>query len=106
MTFSVPGNTPVSGEFTRATFEAWIGRVISGTGGTFREYVLDVFANDEHGALLLRHEFEREGEPREYRTLHICEFRDGRIARWTEFPGSLREFEAAWGTVGAGVATS
>jgi len=65
-------------------------------GGTFREDVLDVFANDDHGVLLLRHEFDRNGK-REYRTAHICELKAEKIAKWTEHPGSLAEFEAAWG---------
>jgi len=98
VTFTVPGNTPGSGVFTKATFMEWITGVLGAAGGTFQEHVLDVFANDEHGALLLHHEFERAGQHREYRTAHICEFRDGRIAAWTEHPGSLREFEEAWGT--------
>jgi steroid delta-isomerase-like uncharacterized protein len=99
VTFTVPGRTPGSGVFTKSDFTEWITGVIGATGGTFREHVLDVFANDSHGVLLLRHEFDRDGVHREYRTAHICELRDGRIARWTEHPGSLDEFEDAWGRV-------
>jgi hypothetical protein len=84
--------------FTKETFGDWIAGVIGQTGGTFQEHVLDVFANDEHGALLLLHEFDRDNQHHEYRTTHICELRGGRISRWTEHPGSLLEFEAAWGT--------
>ena len=98
VTFTVPGNTPGSGVFTKADFVAWISGVIGQTNGTFQEHVLGVFANDEHGLLLLHHEFDRDGEHREYRTAHLCELRDGRIAEWTEQPGSLRDFEEAWGT--------
>jgi ketosteroid isomerase-like protein len=97
VTFTVPGTTFLSGVFTRETFVAWITSVMVASGGTFREEVLDVFANDQHGILLLRHEFDREGK-REYRTAHICELKGGKIARWTEHPGSQAEFEAAWGT--------
>jgi uncharacterized protein len=96
VTFTVPGTALASGVFTKETFIPWITRIIGATGGTFREDVLDVFANDEHGVLLLRHEFDRLGR-REYRTGHICELRGGKIAKWTEHPGSLAEFEAAWG---------
>jgi len=99
VTFTVPGHTPGSGFVDRATFLPWITEVLRATGGTFREEVVDVFANDEHAALLLRHTFVRDGQARDYRTMHICELRDGRIARWTEYPGSMAEFEAAWGTV-------
>ena len=96
VTFSVPGETQASGVFTKQTFISWITRIIGLTAGTFREDVIDVFANDDHGVLLLRHEFQRGGR-HEYRTAHICELRNGKIATWTEHPGSLTEFEAAWG---------
>jgi ketosteroid isomerase-like protein len=95
VTFTVPGVSLASGVFTKATFIPWISRVIGATGGTFREDILDVIANDDHGVLLLHHGFELRGH-HEYRTAHICELRGGKIARWTEHPGSLAEFEAAW----------
>jgi len=95
--FAVPGYASVSGTYRRDTFEAWIGGVIGRTGGTFREDVLDVVANDEHGVLLLLHLFDRDDQHYEYQTAHLVEFRDGKIARWTEHPGSMAEFETAWG---------
>jgi ketosteroid isomerase-like protein len=97
VTFNVPGTSQASGVFTKPQFIPWITRIVSATGGTFREDVLDVFANDEHGVLLLHHAFDRAGRHYEYRTAHICELRGGKIAKWTEHPGSLAEFEAAWG---------
>lgn len=97
VTFKVPGGAAVSGSFTKATFMAMLAPVMERSGGTFREDVLDVFANDEHGVLLLRHRFERDGQPREYRTAHIVELAGGAIASWIEHPGSMSEFEEAWG---------
>jgi len=96
-TFTVPGQAAVSGEFTKATFVDMIGPVIERSGGTFQEDVLDVFANDEHGVVLLLHRFEREGLLREYRTAHVVDLKNGAIASWMEHPGSVREFEDAWG---------
>src|SRR5205823_5782963 len=70
VTFTVPGNTPGSGTFTKATFVDWITGVLGQTAGTFREDVLDVFANDDHGILLLHHAFDRDGAQRSYETAH------------------------------------
>jgi ketosteroid isomerase-like protein len=98
VTFTVPGNTLGSGTFTKTTFVEWISAVMGQTGGTFEEHVLDVFANDEHGILMLHHEFDRDGQHREYLTAHAVKLVDGRISTWEERPGSLAEFEAAWGT--------
>lgn len=97
VTFVVPGNTPGSGSFTKSTFMDWITGVLGQTNGTFREDVLDVIANDEHGILLLHHSFDRDGQRRDYDTAHLCTFRDGLIQAWEERPGSMNEFEEAWG---------
>ena len=95
--FAVPGYASVSGTYNRDEFTPWIVDTIAKTGGTFQEDVIDVVANDEHGVLLLVHHFYRDGDHHEYQTAHLVEFRDDKIARWTEHPGSMREFEAAWG---------
>jgi ketosteroid isomerase-like protein len=97
VTFTVPGNTPGSGTFTKETFLDWIGTIMAVANGTFREDVLDVFANDEHGVLLLHHSFERDGRQRAYATAHVVRFRGDLVAEWEERPGSLTEFEEAWG---------
>ena len=97
VTFVVPGDAAVSGTFTKETFAELLAPIAERAGGTFREDVLDVCANDEHGVLLLHHQLEREGLARTYRTAHIVSFADGRISSWTEHPGSLAEFESAWG---------
>ncbi len=95
--FAVPGYASVSGTYRRDEFTPWIVDTIAKTGGTFQEDVVDVVANDEHGVLLLVHHFYRDGDHHEYQTAHLVEFRDNQIARWTAHPGSMREFEAAWG---------
>ena len=96
--FTVPGNTTGSGSFTKSTFVDWITSVLGQTGGTFQEHVLDIFANDEHGILMLHHEFDREAKHREYLIAHAVKLTGGRISAWEERPGSMAEFEAAWGT--------
>ena len=98
VTFTVPGSAAVSGTYTKGTFLDLIAPVMELSGGTFQEEVVDVFANDAHGVLLLRHSFQRAGQPREYLTSHIVTMRDGQISTWQEYPGSPKEFEEAWGS--------
>jgi ketosteroid isomerase-like protein len=95
--FAVPGYASVSGSYTRSEFPGWIQDVMERTGGTFREDIVEVVANDEHGVLLLVQTFDRDGEHYEYQTAHLVSFTGSKIARWTEHPGSMRDFEAAWG---------
>jgi ketosteroid isomerase-like protein len=95
-TFVIPGNTSVSGTFTRSTFIDLLTPVVDQSRGWFLEQVLAVAANDEHGIVQVFQRFKRDGQLRHYRTSHIITFRDGRIATWEEHPGSMAEFEAAW----------
>jgi ketosteroid isomerase-like protein len=98
VTFTVPGSSRASGAFSKSTFVDWITAILGATGGTFQEHVLDVFANDDHGILMLHHEFDRDAKHREYLTAHAVKFEAGRISAWEERPGSMAEFEDAWGT--------
>ena len=98
VTFTVPGDASVSGSYTKATFMDLISVVMGRSGGTFQEDLIDVFANDDHGALVLIHRFERDDKSRTYQTTHIVTFDNGKIATWEELPGNLAEFEAAWGS--------
>lgn len=95
--FAVPGYAAVSGTYSRDQFPEWIGKVTELSGATFRGDIIDVVANDERGVLLLVHAFDRDGTHYEYQTAHLVHFENGLIARWVQHPGSMREFEAAWG---------
>ena len=67
------------------------------TGGTFHEEVEDVLANDQHAVVLARHRFTRDGSSRDYRTAHVYEIRDGKLAKCFEQPRDPASFDAAWG---------
>lgn len=97
ITFSVPGNNVMTGEWDRAGFAGeFIQRLVTYTQGAFREDVVDVVANDDHGVLLLEHTVPHEGKTVEYRTNHVVTFRDGKIASWHEWPGDIDKFNEAW----------
>ena len=70
---------------------------MSTTNGTFVEEVEDVLANDSHGIVLARHRFQRDGQPREYRTVHVYTIRDGKLAECFEHPRDQNAFDDAWG---------
>lgn len=95
--FRVPGRSIVAGTYDKRQFGAdLIAKVIDATGGTFRETVLDVVANDTRGVVLARHEFERNGRTRSYNTAHIYRIENGRLAAFEEYPEDLYAFDAAW----------
>ena len=87
----------MSGAYSKGTFMDLVAGVGAVAGMTFREDIVECVANDEHGVLVLDHHFEKDGKAVDYRTDHIVRLDNGKIAAWLERPGSLSEFEAAWG---------
>lgn len=71
------------------------------TGGTFREEVEDVLANDRHAVVIAQHQFTRGGTAKEYRTAHVYEVQDGKLARCYEQPRDSARFHDAWGSTEA-----
>lgn len=98
ITFTVPGASAVAGTYDKQTFvSGLITKVMTISGGTFREEIVGLAASETHGFALLNHTFTAGGAPRAYRTIHAWEIKDGRLTRWQEFPDDLHAFEAAWG---------
>jgi ketosteroid isomerase-like protein len=96
--FNVPGRGAIAGTFRgREGVYELARKAMEGTGGTFREDVEDVLANDRHAVVLARHSFTRDGQPKEYRTAHVYDVRDGQLAECWEQPRDPAAFEDAWG---------
>jgi ketosteroid isomerase-like protein len=97
--FNIPGNGGISG--------IWVGKeglhdlankAMALSTGTFHEEVEDVLANDQHAVVLARHRFVRDGSPKDYRTAHVYEVRNGQLARCFEQPQDPAAFHDAWGS--------
>jgi uncharacterized protein len=96
--FQVPGDSEIAGTYVgKAGLFDLAGKVMTMTGGTFREEVEDVLANDSHAVVLARHQFTRDGSLKDYRTAHVYEIKDGKLARCFEQPRDPASFEDAWG---------
>jgi ketosteroid isomerase-like protein len=97
-TFHVAGTSVMAGTYPgrEGLFQILdvVGRVC---GASFREEVEDVLANDDHGAVLVRHTFERAGRPRGYESVHLYWIRGGKLAACWELPRDQAVFDAAWG---------
>jgi ketosteroid isomerase-like protein len=96
--FRVPGNSRLCGTCVgKDGLSDLAGRAMAITDGTFQEDVEDVLANDSHGVVLARHRFTRDGRQYDYRTAHVYEIVDGKLARCVEQPRDPAAFEEAWG---------
>jgi ketosteroid isomerase-like protein len=99
--FCVPGHGSMSGSYVgRDGLNELAGKVMSISGGTFEEDVEDVLANDVHAVVLARHKLTRDGQTKDYRTAHVYEIRDGKLAACYEQPRDAAAFDDAWGREG------
>ncbi|OAI41336.1 hypothetical protein AYO38_03905 [bacterium SCGC AG-212-C10] len=96
ITFTVPGNSPVSGSFTAGTFENLVTNVMTLSAGTFREEILDLMAGEKYAAAWLVHSFERGGKQQSYKTLHLWGIGSNGFTSWQELPEDQHAFEVAW----------
>ena len=95
--FNVPGRSRVAGSYRgRDEFMRMVGTVMELSAGRFEEEVLDVLANDRHGVVLAVHRFSSNGAPKEYRTAHVYDIRDGRLVECWEQPRDPAAFDEAW----------
>jgi uncharacterized protein len=101
-TFNVPGRGALAGSWRGKEGIYELARaVMEGTGGTFREEVEDVLANDRHAVVLARHQFTRDGQSKDYRTAHVYQIQDSKLAQCWEQPQDVLAFDDAWGIVQA-----
>lgn len=99
---SIPGKGGIAGTYVgKPGLWDLAGKAMTISGGTFTEEVLDVLANDNHAVVLTTHRFTRPGEPKEYRTTHLYEVVNGKLARCFELPHDAAVFNEAWGPSGA-----
>lgn len=97
-TFNVPGRGLMAGSFRgKEGMQELAGKVVELTAGTFYEEVEDVLANDHHAVVLARHQFTLQGGRKEYRTAHVYDVRDGKLAACWEQPRDPAAFDDAWG---------
>lgn len=78
-----PGRSPLAGDFKgHQQVQAFFGRIFELTGGTFRNEVHDILANDEHAAVMVRARAERGAMTFDSLTCHIWHMSNGKA---TEF---------------------
>ncbi len=96
--FVIPGKNQLAKTYSRAEFgSSLIADVMRLTNGSFKETVLDVFTSEHGGVVRAHHELTREdGRRHSYRTLHLYDIEDGRLASFREVPEDLEAFNRAW----------
>jgi ketosteroid isomerase-like protein len=82
----IPGRGPLAGDYDGiARVMELFGRILELSGGTFRNELHDVVANDEHAVALYGTAAEREGRRLDDNNVSTFHIRDGKIAEvWTQ----------------------
>ena len=97
--FIIPGSGGISGTYVgkQGLYEL-AGKAMAITDGTFHEEVEEVLASDEYAVVLARHRFTRQGASKDYRTAHVYDVREGKLAECFEQPRDSARFHDAWGS--------
>jgi hypothetical protein len=66
------------------------------SGGTYRNDVHDMLANDEHGVALVTVSASRGGEAYEGRVIHVFHMSDGKMIEFWSYPEDQSRFDEFW----------
>jgi uncharacterized protein len=78
-----PGHGPLAGEFKgHQQVTEFFGRIFDLSGGTFRNEIHDILANDEHAVVLVRTTAQRDGKSFDAQGCHVWHLSNGKA---TEF---------------------
>lgn len=93
----VPGNNPLSGDYRgkEAVFGLF-GRIVELSGGTLRQDIHDVLANDEHAVVMVVTHAERGGKNLDDRQVHVLHIKDGKVTEFWNHFGNQSAVDDFW----------
>ena len=91
------GNNILSGDYEgkEAVFN-FFARLTQETGGTFRNEIHDMLANDDHGVALVNQSATRGDKTLEGRSVHIFHMSDGKMTEFWAFPEDQSQLDDFW----------
>jgi ketosteroid isomerase-like protein len=96
--FHVPGHSGIAGRYVgKQGLYDLSAKAKSITGGILHQEVEGVLANDNYAVVVARYRFTRDGSLKDYRTAHVYEVRERKLAQCFEQPCDPASFEDAWG---------
>ncbi len=94
----VGGNNQLTGDYEgkEAVF-GFFARLMEESGGSFKNDIHDMLANDEHGVALVTTSATRGGKSAEGRAVHIFHMSDGLMTEFWSFAEDQALFDELWG---------
>lgn len=91
------GNNILTGDYEgKEAVLGFLARLMQETGGSFKNDVHDILANDDHGVALVTVSGTRGGKSLEGRVAQIFHMRDGRMTEFWTFSEDQDQFDEFW----------
>lgn len=71
-------------------------RLAQESGGTFKNEIHDILANDTHGVALVNFSVNRNGESASGRAAQVFHMKDGKLTEFWSFNDDYRPFDLLW----------
>jgi hypothetical protein len=92
------GDNVLSGDYVgKDAVFAMFGELMQETGGSFKNDIHDLLANDEHGVALVSFTATRGGKTLVGRTVHVFHMSDGKMTEFWSYPDDPGAFDEFWG---------
>ena len=91
------GNNILTGDYEgkEAVF-GYFARLMQETGGTFKNEIHDMLANDDHGVALVNFSATRGDKSLDGSIVHIFHMRDGKMTEFWSISQDQAQFDAFW----------
>jgi ketosteroid isomerase-like protein len=91
------GSNVLTGDYVgKDAVLGFFGLLVQETGGSFKNDIHDMLANDEHGVALVTVSATRGGRALEFRIVHVFHMSDGKMTEFWAFPEDQRAFDEFW----------
>lgn len=91
------GNNILAGVYEgKEAVLGYFGRLMQETGGSFKNDIHDLLANDEHGVALVTSSATRGGKSYEENSVHVFHMRDGKMTEYWSFAEDQSLVDEFW----------
>ncbi len=91
------GNNILTGDYVgKEAVLGFFGRLMQESGGSFKNDIHDMLANDDHGVALVAQSATRGGVSFEGNAVHIFHMRDGKMTEFWSFPEDQSKLDELW----------
>lgn len=91
------GNNILTGDYEgKEAVLGFFGRLMQESGGSFKNDIHDILANDEHGVALVTSSATRGGVSFEGNAVHIFHMRDGKMTEFWSFAEDQAKLDELW----------